>query len=104
LFRLKQSRLKGDLIAVLLLGGYKDEARLFSEVYTDRRGSNGEELEHGKFIRQACIYFIIKYWNRLPKHVVEFLLSGDIQNSAGLVQPPDLLHFALSRDLDDDLQ
>lgn len=52
LFSLKNTRLRGDIIAVYsnLMGGYREQgARLFLKVHRDRARDNKHKLEHGKF-------------------------------------------------------
>ena len=52
LFSLKNTRLRGDLIAVYsnLMGGYREDgARLFLKVHRDRARDNRHKLEHGEF-------------------------------------------------------
>lgn len=50
LISLKKRRLIGNLIAlyVFLVGRYRDEARFFLEVHSDRVRDNKHQVQHGK--------------------------------------------------------
>ena len=78
LFRLKNRRLRRDLITVckyLKCWSQMGGARLFSVVYSDRTRDSGHKLEHRKFHTNTRKNFftvrVRECWNRLSREVVE---------------------------------
>lgn len=80
LFSLKNSWLKGNLIAVQgnYVGGYReDEARVFLKVHRDRARDNKHKLEHGKFQYQD------KLFHHKGDEAVEHMPRGHTVSSLG---------------------
>ena len=79
LFSLGRRRLRVDLINVYKYlkgdGRQMDEARLFSEVCSNRIRSNGLKLEYRKFyinmLKNFFMVRVMEHWNRLLREVVE---------------------------------
>ena len=75
LFSLEKRRLRGDLRAAFqyLKGGCKKEGdRLFRRVCCDKTKGNGFKLKEGRFtLYMWTMIRIVRYWNRLPRDVVD---------------------------------